>query len=157
MPKNVFISHYHKNDPELQRLKERFAEKGYIIRNGSIDKSKVERKKLPESVVRRLLRMRINWAGTFICLIGPRTHTRDWVNYEVEQAYRMGKPMIGIFTHGASDADLPDNFDKYGGQLFGWNSMDKIIETIDNVKQFDWENPDGTKRPIKNKVKSVSC
>jgi hypothetical protein len=157
--KNVFISHYHKNDPQLQSLKDRFAQKGYSLRNSSIDSTKHGTEKRPsDAVVKRLLRMRINWAGTFICLIGDRTHTRPWVNYEIEQAAKMGKHIIGIYAHGSKgSADIPDELKDCGEQLFGWNSVDKIIDAIENNNQYQWENPDGSPSvPIYN-LKTVSC
>lgn len=157
--KNVFISHYHKDDEYVQRLKRRFAEKGYQLKNSSIDstKHKSRTKKPSDAVVKRLLRMRINWAGVFICLIGDRTHTREWVDYEIKQAREKGKKIIGVYTHGSKGADLPDELNISGSLLFGWNSVDKIIDAVENNTNYDWENPDGTKRQSMHYVKTVSC
>jgi hypothetical protein len=157
--KNVFISHYHKDDEYVQRLKSRFLEKGYQLKNSSIDstKHKPRDKKPSDAVVKRLLRMRINWAGVFICLIGDRTHTREWVNYEIQQAREKGKKIIGIYAHGSKKADLPEELDISGNMLFGWNSIDKIIDSIENNTPYDWENPDGTKRNPSYQPKTVSC
>lgn len=158
--KNVFISHYHKDDPQLQRLKERFAQKGYNIRNSSIDstKHKPRTQKPSDAVVKRLLQMRINWAGTFICLISDRTHTRPWVDYEIEQAAKLGKQIIGIYAHGSmQSADLPKNFEKYGGQTFGWNSVDKMIDAIETGERYPWEDSDGNISTPNYNLKTVSC
>ena len=38
--KNVFISHYNKDDKHLHSLIDRLNKKGYEIRNGSIDRAK---------------------------------------------------------------------------------------------------------------------
>lgn len=105
----------------------------------------------------RLLRARINWAGTFICLIGNETHTRPWVNYEIKQAYKHGKPIVGVFAHGCKDSvELPDAFKKYGGTTIGWNSLDKLGDILDG-KVFVPENPNGSSRePIKNIIR-VKC
>lgn len=158
--KNVFISHYHKNDPQLQQLKERFAQKGYKLRNSSIDSTKHDgRERRPSKpVIERLLRMRINWAGTFICLIGEKTHTRPWVSYEIQQAIKKGKQIIGVYTHGSKGSvDIPDELKDCGGQLFGWNSVDKIIDAIENNTQYQWENPDGSPNSPIYTLKTVSC
>jgi hypothetical protein len=156
--KNVFISHYHKDDEHLQRLKNRFLEKGYQLKNSSIDSTKPDRGRLSPKNIEKLLRYRIRWAGTFICLIGDRTHTRPWVNYEIEQAVRMGKQIIGVYAHGSmQNAYLPENFEKYGGQTFGWNSVDKMVDAIETGKRYDWEDSDGNTRQAIRNLKTVSC
>jgi hypothetical protein len=156
--KNVFISHYHKDDEHLQRLKKRLAEKGCNVRNSSIDSTK-QRNYIPsDAAIKRLLRLRIRWAGVFICLIGDRTHTRPWVNYEIEQAARMGKQIIGVYAHGSmQNAYLPENFEKYGGQIFGWNSVDKMVDAIETGERYDWEDSDGNTSQVIYNVKTVSC
>ncbi|MCX2683396.1 TIR domain-containing protein [Campylobacter sp. MIT 21-1685] len=38
-----------------------------------------------------------------IVLIGERTHTRKWVEYEVKRAKELGIPIFGIFIHNLKD------------------------------------------------------
>lgn len=141
--KNVFVSHFNKDEENIGKLKTLLSGKGYALKNASIDSTKPNRATNPE-YIKRLLRMRIQWAGTFICLIGPKTHTREWVDWEIEQANKKGKRIIGVFINGASDSDVPANFEKYGDALVGWNS-DRIIGAIDGFIN-NWENPDGEPR-----------
>lgn len=155
---NVFISHYGKDDAHVQRLKQRLKDRGYNIRNSSIDSTKHKDGRKPsDAVVGRLLRMRINWAKTFICLIGPNTHTRPWVNYEIRQAHLQGKQIVGIYTHGSNNAvELPEAYKKYGGSPIGWNSLDKLGDIMSG-KVVAPENPDGSPSgPIHN-IKRVKC
>lgn len=153
--KNVFISHHGKDDAYVQKLKANLAKRGYTLKNSSIDSTKPNRM-TSEKAIKRLLRMRIHWAGTFICLVGNKTHTRDYVNWEVDQANKKGKPIIGIFKHGTSmDTPLPKNLEKYHDGLVGWK-MDNIIEAIENG-HFDSQNPDGTSRKKSFKREAVSC
>ena len=139
--KNVFISHYHADDEHVQNLKGLLAEKGYILKNSSIDSTKPNRV-INDEAIRRLLRLRISWAGVFICLIGQRTHTRDWVDWEIEEASKKGKRIVGIYINGSGDADVPENFKLYGDALVGWTG-DKIIDAIEG-KINNWENSDGS-------------
>jgi hypothetical protein len=158
MGHNIFISHYGADDKNVQKLKERLIKNGSMVRNSSIDSTKHKSGKTPsDAVVGRLLRKGISWAKTFICLIGPKTHTRPWVNYEIRQAHLQGKNIVGIYTHGSSNAvELPEAFKKYGGSPIGWNSLDKLGDILDG-KQTPPENPDGTSSgPIHNIVR-VSC
>ena len=138
--KNVFISHHHADDEHVQKLKELLSKKGYTLKNSSIDSTKPNRL-VSDEAIRRLLRMRIQWAGTFICLIGHETHTRDWVDWEINQAYKKGKKIVGVFLNGAGEADLPEEFKLHGDTLVGWTS-EKIIDALEG-EPAGWENPNG--------------
>ena len=142
--KNVFVSHYNKDEENIGKLKSLLSQKGYTIKNSSIDSTKPNRATNPE-YIKRLLRMRIQWAGTFICLIGPNTHKREWVDWEIEQAFKKGKRIVGVFINGAKDTDVPENFQKYGDALVGWHS-DRIINAIEG-KINNWETTTGEERP----------
>lgn len=155
---NVFISHYGKDDDKVQRLKERFGEKGYNIRNYSVDSTKHKDGRTPsKAVIERYLRRQISWSSSLICLIGPKTHTRDWVNYEIEEAHKQGKKIVGIYTHGNNDtAELPDSFKKYGGATIGWNSLDKLIDII-NGDASPNQTPSGKERKPLYKMATINC
>jgi len=153
--KNVFISHYGEDDEHVQNLKAKLAEKGYQIRNSSIDSTKPNEAK-SEEYIKQLLREGISWAGAFICLVGPDTHTRPWVDWEIEQAEKMGKKIVGIFLHGAAqDSKLPKSLALYYDQLVGWN-MDKIIDALASDKRYA-ENPDGSDRAPSFGIKRGEC
>ena len=91
-----------------------------------------------------MLRPLIKQAGTFICLIGPNTHDSDWVDWEVQEAARLNKPIIGIFLRGASDADLPDAVNGLADTIVGWNE-DRIVNAIKNGQTY-FEKADGSPR-----------
>lgn len=144
MPNNIFISHYGKDDEHLQSLKTRLKEKGYDVRNFSVDSTNHKDGRKPsKEVIERLLKMRISWSSTFICLIGPKTHTRAWVDYEIRKAVEQGKRIIGVYTHGSMEtAKLPKNLDKVASNIIGWNSIDKIGEIISG-QNYPIEDSDG--------------
>lgn len=139
--KNVFISHYGKDDEHIAKLKSLLSDNGYILKNSSIDSSKPNDASNPE-YIKSLLRDRIRWAGTTMVLIGEKTHTREWVNWEIEQANQMGKRIVGVFLNGASDSDVPEAFKKFGNALVGWTS-EKIIDAIEG-RCSDFERADGS-------------
>ena len=87
--------------------------------------------------------MRINWSSTFICLVGPKTHTRAWVDYEIKKAVEQGKRIIGVYTHGSKEtAELPKNLEKVASNIIGWNSIEKIGEIISG-KNYPREDANG--------------
>lgn len=77
-------------------------------------------------------------------LIGPKTHTREWVNYEIEQSNKSDNRIVGIHIHGENDSKVPDAFEKYGDALVGWDS-EHIIDAIEG-RSNNFENPNGTTR-----------
>jgi len=138
--KNVFISHYNRDEEHIQNLKALLEKRGYKLKNSSIDSTKPNQASNDE-YIKRLLRLRIQWAGTFIVLIGKETHKREWVNWEIEQAAKKGKRIVGVHIEGEKDSDIPDNFHKLGDALVGWTS-EKIIDAIEG-KINNWETPEG--------------
>lgn len=155
---NIFISHYGKDDKHVQAVKQRLNEQGYNVRNFSVDSTNHKDGRKPtDAVVERLLRMRISWSSTLICLIGPETHSRPWVNYEIKEAHSQGKRIVGVYLHGSTNAvELPDAFKKYGGTPIGWNSLDKLGDAIEG-KNIPAENPDGSSRAPIYQVTRVKC
>jgi hypothetical protein len=152
---HVFVSHYNGDDEHIQRLKDLVGRKGYTLKNGSIDSTKPNWAN-NEEYIKRLLRLRIQWASTFICLIGPETHTRKWVNWEIEQAHKKGKHIIGVFINGAKeDSVVPENLEKYGHGLTGWNS-DKIIQALE-WNEIGWCDYNGVPRPERRTVRVAVC
>jgi hypothetical protein len=81
---------------------------------------------------------------TVVCLIGPDTYNSKWVNYEIRLAHLYGKRIVGIYTYGSNNSvELPEAYKKYGSPPIGWNSVDKLSDSIKG-KNFPSENPDGS-------------
>lgn len=141
--KNVFISHYGKDEEHIKNLKTLLSKNNYELRNSSIDSTKANDANNPE-YVKTLLRPGIKWAGTTIVLIGDKTHTREWVDWEIKKSFKEGNRIVGVYINGESDAEVPENFEKYGDALVGWNT-DRIIGAIEGTIN-NWENPNGSTR-----------
>lgn len=146
--KNVFISHHHKDDTSVDKLTSLLHKNGFDIRNSSIRAKPANQKRLDkgfikDAAIKRLLRMKISWAGTIVVLVGKETHSRPWVNWEVEQAHKQGKKIVGVYERGLKDkVDLPSALEKYRtSQVVGWDS-DNIMAAIEGEPIF--QNPDGT-------------
>jgi len=147
--KHVFISHHHADDAEVDKLTALLSKKGHDIRNSSIrakpaNQERLDKGLVKKEVIQRLLRMKISWAGTVVVLIGKDTHKREWVNWEIEQANKQGKRIVGIYTRGGTEADVPASLEKYASSIVGWNS-ESIVNAIDG-NENPFENPDGSQR-----------
>lgn len=152
--KNVFVSHYNEDDEHIQNLKKLLDKKGYLLKNSSIDSTKSNQAS-NEDYIKQLLRDRISWAGAMIVLVGPKTSQSEWVDWEIEQANKQGKRIIGVFIQGGTNSDVPENLEKYRDALIGWNG-DRIIDALEG-KINDSENPDGTQRDPHWSTRRENC
>lgn len=119
---------------------------GFEIRNSSIrakpaNQARLDAGKIPEGTLKRLLRMKMSWASTVIVLIGKETHQRPWVDWEIRKANELGKRIVGVYTHGGAQADIPPAFEEFGDALVNWNS-DSVVDAIEG-KDSPFEDPGG--------------
>ena len=63
--------------------------------------------------------MKISWASRVVVLIGKDTHLRPWVDWEIQQANRQGKRIVGVYIRGGTQADLPPALEKYASAIAG--------------------------------------
>jgi len=128
---NIFISHYGGDEKYIEKLKGLISKHGdYEIRDSSIVESEPNNATNTE-YIKGLIRPKIDWAGKIIVLIGPKTHERDWVNWEIEYAAKSGdKNIIGVFLPGSMDADIPKALEESGNACVNWDS-ENIISAIE--------------------------
>ncbi|MGJ4859501.1 TIR domain-containing protein [Labrys sp. La1] len=142
--RHVFISHHHADDNHVTKLISLLGRNGFEIRNSSIrakpsNQARLDAGRIPERTLKRLLRMKMSWAGAVVVLIGKETHKRPWVDWEIRKAKELGKRIVGVFTHGGTKADIPLALENYGSSLVNWNS-DSIIDAIEG-KDSPFEDP----------------
>ena len=94
--KKVFISYHSKADSHYKNL---------IIAWSNNDKFKLKVEDFSTDVgiksndvsyMRRRMKEQISKADYLIVFIGERTHQREWVKWEIEQAKEMGKSIVAI-------------------------------------------------------------
>ena len=158
--RHLFISHHHKDDALVDKFTSLLGGKGWDVRNSSIRAKPANDERLKNglvknAVLKRLLRMKVSWASTVVVLIGEKTHTRPWVNWEIDQAHAQGKTIVGVFEQGGKDADIPKSLEKYASAIVGWNAS-SIQRAIDNGERF-FESSDGSIRKPVNGSARISC
>lgn len=158
--RHFFISHHFADDAEVDRLTALLKRSGHEVRNSSIrakaaNQRRLERGEVKDETIRRLLRMKISWAGRVVVLIGRQTHQRSWVDWEIRQANKPGKRIVGVYIRGATEADLPPALNDYASAIVGWSS--KTVIAAINGEANPFERPDGTPRPAAHEDTRVSC
>lgn len=153
--KNVFISHIHEDDaglPDLQRL---LAANGMDVRNYSITSDKENNAKSRDYIRQAILGPRIDACSTMVVYITPDTKQSEWVNWEIEYAFKHGKTIIGVWERGSSGCEIPESLKELHGAIVGWVG-DKIIDAING----DYEgasNADGTPMTGPTPIKRHPC
>lgn len=160
--KHVFISHHHADDAHVDGLTSLLKRRGNDVRNSSIraglkpkNQERWDKKQVKDETIRRLLRRKISWAGTTVVLIGKETHQRPWVRWEINEAHRQGKRLVGVYVRGGTEADVPEALKKYAASIVGWNSQ-CIIDAIEGTTNT-FENPDGSPRQRSGHLVSTTC
>lgn len=139
--KHLFVSHYHEDEEHIKGMKELLGD-SYKFQNSSVTSDKFNRANNPD-YIKSLLRSRITWAKTVVCLIGPKTHDSEWVDYEIRNAAKQGKRIVGVFVRGATDSDVPPALEEFADAIVGWNK-DSILGAINGASSFS--KADGSAR-----------
>lgn len=132
--KNVFVSHYHEDEENIKKLKDLLSD-DYCIKNYSVTTDKYNNAKSEEYIKNEYLRPLINQSSTLICLIGPDTHDSAWVDWEIREAEKLGKTVIGVFIQGAKDSDIPPALNELADSIVGWNT-DSIGRALNGESIF---------------------
>ena len=72
---------------------------------------------------------RIAMTSTVIVLIGPDTHSREAVNWEINEAYKQGKNVIGVRVHRYKNHRVPQSMVDNGAKIVNWD-MNEISREL---------------------------
>ena len=139
--KNVFISHVHEDDDLVPKLKDLIVNAGMEVSNYSITSDKPNEAHNEEYIKREILAPQIERSSTLVVLI---THTTsehpDYVNWEIKYAVEHNKRVVGVFAHGCTDADIPEELDQCAdAAIVGWQG-DRVVRAI-NGDISEWDDP----------------
>ena len=73
---------------------------------------------------------RIKQTSVFICMIGPETHKREAVLWEINKAYELGKKVIGVRIYKDRNDKIPKPLKDNNAKIMYWNLSD-ISEELD--------------------------
>lgn len=158
--RHLFISHRFVDDASVDNLTKMLSRAGWDIRNSSVrlrqaNEQRREKGEIPERALQRLLRMKVSWSQTVVVVVGATTHQSKWVDYEIEQANKLGKRIVGVYARGERDAKLPESLEKYASSIVAWNT-ESIRDAIDKGEN-KFESPDGTSRAPLNSAARQNC
>ena len=130
--RNVFISHIHEDDAGLGDFKDLLARNGMEARDYSITSDKQNNAKAEGYIKREILAPQIDACSTMVVYVTPETKQSDWVNWEIEYAFKHDKTIVGVWERGSLGCELPEALEECHDAIVGWNS-ENIIDAINGT------------------------
>lgn len=151
----MFVSHIHKDDAGLSDFNELLKNNGMHVRNYSITSDKENSAKSPDYIKDRILAPRIRACSALVVYLTSETKQSQWVNWEIDYAFKQGKTIVGVYEWGSQGCDLPESLEEHHDAIVGWNS-EKIIDAI-NGEFKGTLNPDCTPSDEPTPIKRHPC
>lgn len=139
--KNVFVSHIHLDDAGLPDLMNLLGKHGMEARNYSITSDKENNAKSPDYIKNEILAPRIDACSALVVYITPDTKGSEWVNWEIEYAYKQGKTIVGVWELGSKGCEVPEALEEFHNAIVGWNG-ENIVDAINGDIEGPYD-PDG--------------
>lgn len=148
MTRRVFFSfHYERDIWRASQVRKSNVIGGSDIKGkGFIDSASWEKlKKKGDSAIRSWINKQLTNTSVTVVLIGAKTSSRDWVNYEIEQSIDEGKGLLGIRIHNIEDnnrnTDIRGSNPLSNHSIRFTNGTSRIASTYYNT--YDWVVDDG--------------
>lgn len=103
-----------------------------------------EVKKKGDDGIKNWIDKQLDGTSVTVVLIGAETNTRPYVIYELEQSWKKGNGILGIYIHQLKNA--LGNTDTVGSNNFGpifTSYMDNKKYFFERFSTYDWKNNDG--------------
>ena len=119
-----------------------------VTRNdtGYMDAASWEKiKKRGDTAIEKWIKDQLDGTSVTVVLIGAKTNTRKYVKYELEQSWKKGNGILGIYIHKLKDVN--GYTDVKGSNTFGTfikNGDDKLF-FHERFKTYDWKDDGGYK------------
>lgn len=134
MARSSFVSfHYQRDYWRVQQ----------ILKIGALDKLNLlpaqdweTVKRRGDAAVREWIDEQMKYKQAVVVMIGAETASRKFVQYEIQRAWRIKKPLLGIYIHGLKDSNQAT--DRRGANpfsQFGFSDSDKSF--ADYVPVYD--------------------
>jgi hypothetical protein len=146
MARNVFFSFHYKNDVvRANQVRNSWVTKADRVAAGFADAAAFEQvQKEGEAAIHRWIDNQLSGTSVTAVLIGTETSSRDYVKYEIQQSYKRGNGLLGIYVHqcknlsGATSTKGSNQFGEIGKDAQG-----KTVYFSTVYPCYDWVDDDG--------------
>jgi MTH538 TIR-like domain (DUF1863) len=153
----IFVSHIHEDDVHIAGMRRLLGDGGYEVQVSAVDSASPNSAKSEDYIKSDILAPKMDWAGktgTMVVLISPGTKDSKWVDWEIDYAQKLGMRIVGVWTTGAAECDVPDGLTQYADAVVGWQA-DRIEGAIRGTIN-NWTASDGTARE-RQAIRQFGC
>lgn len=148
MARRTFFSFHYNNDVwRANIVRNSWVTKDDKIAAGFIDAAEFEKiKNQGVDKVKEWIRNQLSYTTVTVVLIGSETNSREYVKYEIEESYKRGNGMLGIYIHNLKDKD--GNTSNKGSNQFGEIGKDSTRNSVFfsvEYPSYDWIDDNGYK------------
>ncbi|NOR57661.1 MAG: TIR domain-containing protein [Sulfurimonas sp.] len=94
--RRIFVSYYHAEDSKYKNTLKMWSKNSDFNLDFYDHSADVSIKSTNEGVIRQVISTKINKSNLVICIVGKNTHSRKWVNWELEKAKKLNKRIIAV-------------------------------------------------------------
>ena len=146
MARRVFFSFYYERDIwRASQVRNSWVTKPDREAAGFWDAASWEEvKQKGDVVIKKWIDDQLTGTAVTVVLIGAETSSRDYVKYELEQSWKKGNGILGIYIHQMKDKD--GKTDTKGDNSFGpifTNPDDNKKYFFERFSTYDWVDDDG--------------
>lgn len=145
MARKAFFSFHYKNDVwRANQVRNSWVTKDRESA-GFVDKAEFEKvEKEGADAIKRWIDKQLEGTSVTVVLIGTETSNRDYVKYELEQSWKKGNGILGIYIHNCKDQESKTckNGDNHFGPIFT-SPNDEKKYFYERFTTYDWVNDDG--------------
>lgn len=140
---NAFFSFHYDDVWKVNQVRNSWVTHPNARSAGFFDQSLFEKARTSsESVLRDMIDDGLEDTDVTVVLIGERTHSRSWVQYEIEQSAVRGNRLLGIDIHELRGTN--GRCGRRGRSPFMKIEIDEYGMTLDEcVPVYDWVSEDG--------------
>ena len=149
MARKVFFSfHYERDVWRAGQVRNSWVTKPDRDTAGFWDSASWEEvKKKGDAAIKKWIDDQPTGTSVTVVLIGAETSNRDYIKYELEQSWKKGNGILGIYIHQMKDKD--GKTDKKGSNSFGsiftrFNDDKKYF--FERFPTYDWVDDEGYKK-----------
>jgi hypothetical protein len=141
LARKVFFSfHYERDVFRVMQVRNSWIVRGQGEAPPFYDKAEFETVKRRAGGIRNWIEEQLAGTSVTVVLYGNETHTREWVNYEIQRSYQLGKGLLAIDIHNIRDPRI-------GSDYQGRNPLSNF--SVDGSPlnfrygDYDWVNDNG--------------
>lgn len=103
------------------------------------------------SYVRSKIKEQMNGTSVTVVIIGSRTASSEWVNYEIDESIKRGNGVLGIILPGEENVDIPSSFKRANARIIRWEP-DTFSDEVEISALIAGRPPQSPPRPRASKI-----